>query len=209
MEIGLHSLHDKFWAWFNEHAKGPYALPWLWFFAFIDAIFFPIAPELLLAALVAAHKTRWREYLAVSVLGTTMGAVAGYFIAITIFYSFGEPILAFYNLTGAFDYARNFIHGHVFVAMALASFTPIPDKVYIYAGGFLGVAFWPFITGYVLGRSIRMAIVVFLAERYGKPVLDLIAKYLRIAALIVAAVLVYYVVVHFDVFGMLMNALPL
>lgn len=170
--------HERVWEWFVIQARRPHALFWLALVSFADAIFFPVAPELFLVALVLAHKERSRVYLAVSASFSALGAASGYFIAAFLFHQFGEPILVFYHLEAAFDTARHFIAGHVFLTMAVASFTPIPDKVFIYAGGFLGVNFAPFITGYVLGRTARMAIFVYLTERYGMAVLDLIKKYI-------------------------------
>ncbi|MEK7108982.1 MAG: hypothetical protein AAB919_00925, partial [Patescibacteria group bacterium] len=177
MDNPVTQWHERTWAWFTRHAERPHALLWLGLVAFADAIFFPIAPEVFLVALTLAHKERARAYLAVAAGFSALGAVAGYFVAAFLFHQFGEPILAFYHLESAFNTARYFITGHVFLAMALASFTPIPDKVFIYAGGFLGVSFIPFILGYVLGRTIRMAIFVYLTERFGMDALTIVRRY--------------------------------
>ncbi len=178
MENPIIVWHERVWQWFVGHAQRPHALGWLALVAFTDAIFFPVAPELFLVALVLAHKERSRAYLAIAASFSALGAATGYFVAAFLYHQFGEPILAFYHLETAFETARHFIAAHVFWTMAVASFTPIPDKVFIYAGGFLGVHFVPFITGYVLGRTARMAIFVYMTERYGMAVLDLIKKYI-------------------------------
>jgi hypothetical protein len=54
----------------------------------------------------------------------------------------------------------------------------------------------PFITGYVLGRGARMALFVYLTERYGVRVLDLIKKYLVWAGALMCIVLAAYAIVH-------------
>ena len=193
--------HKHSWAWFTRHAQSRHALWWLALVAFTDALFFPVAPEVFLVALIIAHPDRLNRYLPVAIIATTLGALAGYGVAAVLFQQFGEPILQWYGLGGAFEHARHFIEGHVFWAMALASFTPIPDKVFIYAGGFLGVPLLPFIVGYVLGRGARMALVCYLARHFGARILDLIGRYIKIAGLILLAIIAYYGTVHFHLFG--------
>lgn len=192
----LSNFHARSWAWFQKHAESPHALFWLGLVSFADAIFFPIAPEIFLVALMLAHPARWKQYLPVAILSSAAGASVGYLIARVLFHQFGEPILQFYHLESAFLYARHLIMGHVFWAMAVASFTPIPDKVFIYAGGFLGVHFLPFMSGYFLGRGVRMALVTYLTGRFGKHILDLINRYLLIVGVALLALGIIYIVLH-------------
>lgn len=195
-------MRERSWQWFVSHAHRPHALGWLALVSFTDAIISPLAPEIFLVALMLAHPNRWRQYLATAVASTIVGAAVGYFVAVFLFHQFGEPLLAFYHLENAFTMARYLIMGHVFVAMAVASFTPIPDKVFIYAGGFLGVHFLPYITGYFLGRSIRMALVVYLTGRYGQDALKLFSRYILWFASLLFVLLAGYAIVHLHLFGL-------
>lgn len=198
----IYAVREKSWQWFIGHAERPHALGWLALVSFTDAIVSPLAPELFLVALMLAHPGRWRQYLATAVFSTIAGAAVGYYIAVFLFHQFGEPLLAFYHLQMAFETARRLIMGHVFLTMAVASFTPIPDKVFIYAGGFLGVRFAPYIVGYFLGRSIRMALVVYLTGRYGQDAFTLFTRYIIWAAPLVLALAVGYAIVHLHLFGL-------
>lgn len=201
MDTPITKWHERMWQWFTRHAQRPHALFWLGLVAYTDAIFFPVAPEVFLVALTLAHKERARTYLAVAACFSALGAATGYFVATFLFHQFGEPILVFYHLETAFRTARHFIAGHVFLTMAVASFTPIPDKVFIYAGGFLGVHFVPFITGYVLGRTARMAIFVYLTERYGMHALDIIKRYFTYFAVLLVTLAIIYSMVHWHLLG--------
>lgn len=202
MENPIALWYERLWQWFTAHAQKPHALAWLALIAYTDALFFPIAPEVFLAALVLAHRERAGRYLAVAATFSALGAASGYFVAAFLFHQFGEPILAFYHLEHAFALARHYIAGHVFFAMAFASFTPVPDKVFIYAGGFLGVNFVQFFVGYVLGRSARMALVAYLTERFGPRALDLINRYLLWFAATVLVLGTIYAMVHWHLFGL-------
>ena len=190
------SFRSRSWQWFSSHAQGKHALPWLAVIAFTDTIISPLAPEIFLVALMLAHPKRWREYLPVSIAFSTLGAIVGFFLASFLFTQFGDPILNFYGLERGFNTARHLLVGHVFLMMALASFTPLPDKVFIYAAGFLGVHFWPFILGFFFGRSIRMALVCYLTERFGKHILDIIDRYVVWFFGVVLALLAIYGIVH-------------
>jgi len=198
----IDTAREKSWEWFVEHAHRPHALFWLGLVSFTDAIISPLAPEVFLVALMLAHPNRWKQYLTTAIITTIAGAAVGYYIATFLFLQFGEPLLAFYHLDHAFATARHLMVGHVFVTMAVASFTPIPDKVFIYAGGFLGVHFFPYITGYFLGRSIRMAIVVYLTGRYGKQALDLFVRYILWFSALIFILLAGYAIVHLHLFGL-------
>jgi uncharacterized membrane protein YdjX (TVP38/TMEM64 family) len=90
----------------------------------------------------------------------------------------------------------------VFTTMALATFTPLPDKMFIYAAGFLGVRFVPYIVGYFVGRGIRMSIMTYVTARYGRRVIEVANKYAIIVGAVVVAGAVLYGMVRLHVFGL-------
>src|SRR3989344_9296456 len=70
------TARERGWEWFVEHAKSRFALAWLALVAFTDTIFSPLTAEAFLAALVLAHKEKWKTFLAVS-WGSSMAGAAG------------------------------------------------------------------------------------------------------------------------------------
>jgi membrane protein YqaA with SNARE-associated domain len=201
MDTPLTSWHERTWKWFIAHAQSRYALLWLAAVSFADAIFFPVAPEVFLVALMLAHPPRWREYLVTALASSTLGACVAYFIAHLLFRQFGEPIIAFYGAQHTFVMVQHFIRGHVFATMALGNFLPIPDKVLIYAAGFLNAKFLPFIAGYFLGRGIRMSVAVYLAGRYGAEALVIIRRYFIAFAVLLVTLAIIYSMVHWHLLG--------
>lgn len=173
----IHAWRERTWAWFKAHAEGPYALPWLAAISFADAIFFPVAPEIFIVALVVAQPRRWRDYFWVAWPASVLGAAVAYFIARTLFVQFGEPLIALYHLETSFAQVQGLIQDHAFLTMALGNFTLIPDKAFIYAGGFLGASFLPFIGGYAVGRGLRFGVGIYLAERFGERALAVVDRY--------------------------------
>src|SRR5437868_3718249 len=77
------------WQRFVVLAQGPHALFWLGVCALTDPIFFPIPPEIYLAALMLAHPTRWRLYLLIAGVCSIIGAALGYLVGAFLFHQFG------------------------------------------------------------------------------------------------------------------------
>lgn len=201
MEIIEHitTARERGWGWFVEHAKSRYALLWLSLVAFTDTVFSPITAEAFLAVLILAHRERWRTYLLVSWVSSMAGAAAGYWLFYFAFRTFGEPWLASWGLSEVYSVAQSVLGAQIFLSMLLASFTPLPDKLFIYAAGILGAPFPLFILGFMIGRGARMGVVTYLVWRFGAPVLELVNKYSGYAALVAIAILVAYAMVQLHV----------
>ena len=193
----IHAWKVRVWQRFIVLAKGPHGLLWLGVCAVTDPIFFPIAPEIYLAALILAHPTRWRVYLAVAATFSVIGAMLGYIVGAFLFHQFGEPLLSFYHLEGAFRTAQHILAAHVFVGMILVAFQLIPEKVFVLASGFLGAPFFPFLAGFFIGRFIRLALTVYLTHRFGPQIVTVIKKYFLFFTVLLGAIVAYYATVHF------------
>ena len=202
MDNPITTWQDRTWKWFIGHAQSDYALLWLALVSFADAIFFPVAPEVFLVALMLAHPPRWKEYLVTALTTSTLGACVGYFIAHALFIQFGEPVIAFYGAQHTFVMVQHLLRGHVFLTMMLGNFMPIPDKVLIYAAGFLNAHFVPFIAGYFVGRGIRMSVAVYLAAAYGAKALTILKRYFAYAAVLLVILATIYAMVHLHLFGL-------
>ena len=195
MRENLLYTRDRLWIWFVERAKGPHALFWLGVCAFLDPIFFPIAPELYLGVLILAHKDRWRHYLWVTVLFSILGAAAGYFVGALFFEQFGGFIINFFNLSAAFAAAQAQLNQHVLATMLVVPFTIVPEKVFVLAAGFLQAPFWLFMLGFALGRAARIGIIVYLMHRFGSTILEVVGRYfLAFTALLVIVGTIYAMV---------------
>ena len=64
--------------------------------SFIESIFFPIPPDLLLIAIVAARPAVWLRAAGLCALGSFIGAAVGYGIGATLMTTVGDPIISFY-----------------------------------------------------------------------------------------------------------------
>lgn len=190
------TAQERGWGWFQQHARSRFALLWLALLGFADTVFFPISVEAFLAALVLAHRERWKSYLAVSWISSMVGAAVGYAIFFYAFRAFGETFLVYWGLQDAYAAAQTLLGAQIFFTMLLATFTPLPDKLFIYAAGILGAPFVPFMLGFMVGRGARMAAVTWVVHRFGAPVLELVNKYSGVAALVAVILIVAYAMVR-------------
>ncbi len=193
----VEAWHEKLWQRFVALAQGPHALVWLALFALFDPIFFPIPPEVYLAALMLAHPKRWKEYLVICISFSALGAAIGYFVGAFLFHQFGLPLLHFYHLEAAFRDGRHMLMGHVLIGMVLVAFSLIPEKVVVLAAGFLGAFFPAFIIGFFIGRALRLALIAYLMHRFGTKMLDVVKKYFFWFTVLLLLILAYYGIVHF------------
>lgn len=182
----IKGARDRSWAWFKERAHGKHALFWLCVLAFSEAFISPIVPETLLVAMLLAGSERWRYFAAITSLASIAGGIAGYFIGLFLFQTVGQGLISFYGLEEGFAEAARIMSIHAFTSMFWVSFTPIPDKVFVLAAGFLAIPFIPYIFGYIFGRTLRFFLVAYLVHCYGMRVLALINRYFGWLALIAA-----------------------
>lgn len=186
------------WEWFAAHAKSRLALVWLAVIAFTDTVFSPFSSEPFLAALVLANRERWRTYLAVALTFACLGTATGYWLLYWLFRAFGEGLLVQWGFADAYTTAQTLLGTHIVLAMLTASFTPLPDKAFIYAAGVLGAPFVPFLAAFAVGRGARMALVTFVVWKFGPAVLELYDRYAVWATLGLVAIVALYGMVRFD-----------
>lgn len=194
------SVKTRSWAWFKERADGPHALFWLAVLAFLEPTFSPIIPETLMVAMILARPTRWAYFAAIAAAASIAGGVAGYLIGAALFAGVGDLIIGFYHLEPWMERARLLFSENVFTTMAVVTFTPVPDKIFVFLAGFLHISFPIYIGGYIVGRTARIFLVGWLLKRFGAHVLALADKY---AAYVGVVVMVALVIVILDAFGVI------
>lgn len=191
--LGRLEIWWKFqWEWFKARAEGPHALLWLLVLSLLEPIVSPIMPETLMIPIVLAGTKRWKFYAIVTAATTTIGCAIGYFIGAFLFGIVGAYLIELYNLGVYFLEAQRLMGEHSFSTMFWVSFTPLPDKVFVLAAGFLSAPFWGFLLGSLLGRMGRTLLLAYLAHRYGEAAITFVRRYFIwlavLAAIIIAAV---------------------
>jgi membrane protein YqaA with SNARE-associated domain len=183
----LRRLYD----WTIHWSETPQALTALFFVAFAESSIFPIPPDVLLIAIVAARPDRWLLAAALCTIGSAAGALVGYGIGSGLMATVGQPIIEFYGAQGHWDRVVDLYQGTWGVwFLAAAAFTPIPYKVATIAAGATAMPILPFIVVSIVGRAGRFFLVSAILWIFGAPVRRTLEKHFDLAALLFLVLLV-------------------
>jgi membrane protein YqaA with SNARE-associated domain len=147
-------LYDRAIVW-ARHSNAT----WLLFLlSFVEAIFFPVMPELMLAPMCLAQPRRGFRFAAVSLLGSLLGMFIGYALG---YYAIEMmmPLIAQFGYADQFDSIKRQAAENGFWLLLIAGFTPIPFKIFTLASGAVGMPLAPFFFGALIGRGKRVFLV--------------------------------------------------
>lgn len=176
----LRALYD----WTMRWADTPQSLWALFLIAIAESSVFPIPPDVLLIAIVAANTRRWLSAAAICTAGSVVGAILGYIIGWGFMATAGQAIVDFYQAQHYWDQVVSLYRGTWGVwFLAAAAFTPIPYKVATIAAGATGMAFVPFVLVSMIGRAGRFFLVAAILRLFGAKVREVLEKNFDLAAL--------------------------
>jgi len=175
-----------------SHRRAPSILSAL---SFAESSVFPIPPDVMLIPMCLAKQAKAWLYAGLCTLFSVLGGVAGYLIG-KLAFGWIEPWLMDSHYADAFTGAVSAFDTYGFWYILLAGFTPIPYKVFTISAGVVGMPFFAFIGGSVVGRGGRFFLVAALIRLGGESLATRMRKYIDLIgwvmiglALIVFAVL--------------------
>ncbi len=164
--------------WTMELASNPRAIWLLGFVSFIEAIFFPIPPDVLLIPMILANVKKAWLYACVATTMSVLGGLLGYAIGFLAYAQIAEPLLITLGKQSAMDLFSNSINENGFLIVLTAGISPIPFKVVSVMSGFTQMPVYVFLISALLGRATRFFVVAALLRRYGEPIKGFIESYL-------------------------------
>lgn len=161
----LNEILSKLLIWTQETFL-PYGVYGLFLLSFIEAIFFPIPPDVLLIILVWANPALTWLYVLAALIGSVMGASIAHKLGTK-----GNKYLLqkkyFKKYKKQINKVHKYFQKYEFLTVFISGFTPIPYKVVSWAAGIFYVDFKKFIAASILGRGLRF-IIVALATLYAE-----------------------------------------
>lgn len=140
----------------------PRAEPLLAGLSFIEAIIFPVMPEVMLGPMVLARPRRWFRFASVSLVFSLLGALVGYALGHYAF-ELARPLLESMGWLERIDRQVAELSEiatkspwSAFWLLVVAGFLPVPLKIFTWASGIVGVPLLPFIASMVVGRGKRV-----------------------------------------------------
>ena len=190
-------LYDRALIW-STHRFAP---AYLGFLSFIEAIVFPVPPEVMLAPMCLAKPRRGFTYAGISLAFSMLGALVGYYLGSHLFDAakpFLERIHMLDKIESGVQTIRSLSAWQVFWFLVAAGFTPIPLKVFTWASGIVGVPMLPFIFGMVIGRGKRVFLVALAIFLGGNRAEAALRRYIEpvgwVASILLAAAVMYFII---------------
>lgn len=147
--------------------------------SFAESSFFPIPPDPLLIAMVAARPQKWLRLATITTISSVIGGVLGYVIGMVAISAI-MPVIVNVGYEEAYKSAVEWFANYGALAVVVAGFTPIPYKIFTIAGGAAHMFFPLFLLGSFIGRGGRFYLVALLMHHFGSRYKDKIEKYIDI-----------------------------
>lgn len=171
--------------------------------SFIEAIFFPVMPEVMLAPMCVARPRRGWWFATLSLAGSMAGAMVGYALGHFAFEAV-KPLLEWTGMLPKIEEGIATIQGKmhdspwaVFWFLVLGGFMPIPMKVFTWASGIVGVPLLPYFLSMLVGRGKRVFLLAGVIRFGGARAADALRRWIEplgwIATVAVAALVAWLV----------------
>ena len=184
--------------WVLKWAESPYGSLALFIIAFIESVFFPIPPDILLIALALGMPSKSFRFAMICTVGSTLGAIIGYSLGHYAWLTNGE-FTSFANFffnnipgftIGLYERIKGLYEAYGFWIIFTAGFTPIPYKVFTITSGVFELNFIMFITASIISRGARFFFVSFLIWKFGPSIKSFIDKYFNLLAIAFTVLLI-------------------
>ncbi len=158
----------------SAHRRAPAFLSVL---SFAESSIFPIPPDVMLIPMCLARPMKGWRYATLCTLFSVVGGMAGYLIG-KLAFGWIEPWLMDSRYADTFTSAVSAFETWGFWYILLAGFTPIPYKVFTISAGVVGMPFFAFVGGSVVGRGGRFFLVAALIRLGGEKLALRMRKYI-------------------------------
>ena len=151
-------LYERAILW-ARHPRAPALLTGL---SFVEAIIFPVMPEVMLAPMCVANPRKSLWFATLSLVGSMAGALVGYALGHYAFEAL-KPLFAALGMLDGIEAGIDLVKAKmaespwaVFTFLVLGGFMPIPMKVFTWASGIVGVPMLQYVLSMLIGRGKRV-----------------------------------------------------
>ena len=174
-----------------EQSKSIYARTLLYFISFIEAIFFPIPVDPLLAILVLNNKQKYIELTIFCTLASVIGGLVGWLLG----YFIGEEIEELLTIIpwikdDSFHAVQIAFDKHGILIIFLGAFSPLPFKIISVTSGVFHINIIAFLVMSLIGRGLRFFLVSLIVKNFGDKGIYLLKKHTFIISSLFGIILV-------------------
>lgn len=193
--------------WILKLASGPYGAIALFALSVCEAIFFPLLPDFMLIPLALALPAKAYKFAIISTIGSVIGATVGYLAGNLLWLnpdkSFTETAMLFFNNVPGFTVStyneiQTLYEKWNFLVIFIAGFAPLPYKIFTITAGVFNVNFFLFISAALLSRGLRFVIIAWLIRKFGEPVKVFIERRMKLISIsILIVIIIVFIFVKF------------
>lgn len=197
-------LLKKMYDWVLKWAETPYGPIALFILAFIEAVFFPVPPDVLLIALALGCITKAFRFALYCTIGSVSGALVGYAVGHFAWISAdgnftGFANFFFNNIPGfsidLFNNIKTLFNQWDFWVIFTAGLTPVPYKVFTITSGVFDINLLMFFIASLVSRGARFFLIAWLIWKYGPGMKLFLKKYFNLLVLGFTACLIGGIVI--------------
>ena len=175
-------------------SQSNYAIYILCFIAYIEAIFFPIPPDLLLIPLSIINYRKVFFLAFLTTFFSVLGGFFGYFIGLMFFEQIGLPILNFLELKNHYSDLSNSYNENGILAVLLGGFSPIPYKLIAIVSGTTNMPIFDFLWASTLSRGLRFFLLAFLIYFFKDAANHIIKNYFSTSVMIISFIFIFIII---------------
>lgn len=172
------------------HPKAPYYLAGV---STIEAVFFPIPPDVMLAPMALTKPTHAFRYAGLTTVSSVLGGLIGYLLGMFLF-SIMQSWLYYMGYEATYLKVQQWFLTLGIWGVIVAAFTPIPYKLFTIAAGAGSLPLFPFIFGSLAGRGARFYLVSALMRWKGQQMERMLLRYIEWIGWTIAIVFIVYIV---------------
>ena len=146
--------------------------------SFAESSFFPIPPDVMLAPMCLADRSRAWRFAAVTTVASIAGGLLGYGIGYFLFEAI-EPWLRESHYWDAYSRGQEWFGRYGVWAVFVAGFSPIPYKIFTIAAGVAVLNLPGFLIASAVGRGARFFLVAGLIVLGGERMEEMLPRYVE------------------------------
>ena len=181
------------YTYIEKRSRSKFSQYFLSLIAFIESIFFPIPPDVVLVPVIHFNKDKYLMTIINCTFFSVMGGIVGYILGFFIF----DLVKNYFDLTKQNAFL-NFYNDWGLIAIFLGGFTPIPYKIIALTSGYSNFNFFLFVLLSILSRGLRFYIIGFIVRRYSDQGILFLKKNQLIIFLLtpIIIILAYLIITH-------------
>lgn len=188
-KVSKYAIFTRLYLYMLELAKHPKAIYYLSFISFIEAVFFPLPPDIMLAPMAVAKPKKYFKIALICAIFSVIGGIFGYLIGYFAFDWINQFIVEF-GYEANFKHAINWFEHYGVWVVFIAGFSPIPYKIFTVGAGFMQLFLPGFIISAAISRFLRFILVAKLCAWGGDVLADKMQKYIEYIGYLVVVLLV-------------------